>query len=262
MTSLINDIMDYKFVPRDYFFNIDYMNIFSLLIAIFIFIQTYFLISKKEFMKLFYVIIIFVVIIICINKKMLTNKYLTNKYIHPKNIEKSLNTGDFVLYRNYEFDFLGYPLMVILYCIYFNIFFTHVGMIYKNQNGNTFIIEMNLDPYYCNIAKKKVGKGLQCLDFCDKMKNNSNFHRVHIIKNNLYKFIDIKKLNSSINKYKNYKFGQDGINCLHLLIKFLEENNLFTGKGLLTKFDDLIDPKNYKVPVIFDEPILVKEYIP
>ncbi len=256
----IDDILKYKIILKDYFFNLNFLNIISLLFIIFIFIKTQSILTKKKFFILLFIIIIFYIIIFLINNKMLTNKNYSSKYIKPENIEKSLNTGDIILFRNYEWDFLSYPLVAMVYCIFFNVFFTHIGIIHKDTYGDTYLIEMNVDPYYCNL-KKKFTTGIQYLNFLDRV-NNSKFHRIHAIRNNLHKFIDTNKINDVLMKYKDHNFGQDGLNCLNLVVKILEENNLYNNDGLFTTFDDIINPKNYKVPVLFDQPILIKEYVP
>jgi hypothetical protein len=131
-------------------------------------------------------------------------------------------------------------------------------MIYKDSNNKVYIIETNEKKFYCELDKNKKS-GFQMIDYSDRL-NSNNSHRIHLIKNNIHKYIDNTKLKNSINKYNNYEFNQDNIHCLNLIINILQENNLLQEKLLPYVFEDLLEPSNYSVPIVFDEPICIKEF--
>ncbi len=69
------------------------------------------------------------------------------------------------------------------------------------------------------------------------------------------------KFYESIIKYKNYNFNENGIYCLNLITKIFQENNIMKEDNLFPyMIDDIIESKNYLVPIKFEEPILIKEF--
>lgn len=214
--------------------------------------------SDNKISMLIFIILMIYLILIIINHRISTNYYLTKKYIKPEVIVNELNTGDIVLFRSYDLDGIETLSFHTMLCLQ-ETFFTHVAFIYKNLQGNTFIIESNDADLYCKLSKKKKG-GVQIIDFHDRI-NNNKYHRIHIYKSNLHKFLDINKLYDSINKYKDYNFFQDGVYCLSLVTRIYQENGLLKNDNIIPyMLDDIIKPKNYLVPVVFEEPILVKKY--
>lgn len=205
-------------------------------------------------------IIIFIIYLVLLfaNEHMKTNIKLTEKFSKPEDISNDLNTGDIVTFRCYEYDDFGWswfglsiPLLQKFYC-------THIGIIYKDPNGKVYIFESNGDRYYCELSKK-VKSGTALMNF-NKRINQTKVHRVHVFKNNLHKFIDNNKFFEIIKKYKDHKFNQDNIYCIKLVVNILIENGVLKDENLLHYLmDDLVDPKNYKVPVKFEEPIKVRE---
>jgi hypothetical protein len=86
--------------------------------------------------------------------------------------------------------------------------------------------------------------------------NSTIYHRIHVVRSDLHKYIDKEKFLSSIEKYKDYDFNQNGIYCLTLVTKILEENGVMKPNNLLPYLlDDTIKPINYNVPVKFEEPV-------
>ncbi len=257
---IFDELSEYRLDYKDNKFFIG-NNIFIICTYIILFILT---VNITKILKnidnkmMFLFIIIMCLSLLVINFQMSTNKYLTKKYVDPKILSKKLNTGDIVLFRNYNFDNICIPLYHTTLCLQ-KTFFTHSGIIYKNSQGKILIIESNQDPYYCNLSKK-MKSGFQIMDFVERVSSTKN-HRVHVYKSNLHKYIDMDKFNNSINKYKEYEFNQDGLYCLNLITNILQENNIMKENNLIPyMIDDVIDSKHYLVPVIFEEPILVKEY--
>jgi len=89
--------------------------------------------------------------------------------------------------------------------------------------------------------------------------NNAQYYRIHIIQNNLNQFIDLNKLNDSIQKYRNYDFCQDNVYCIKLIENLLQENQLLKTKTLPYLIDDFINNEYYNVPVVFKEPVIIKD---
>jgi hypothetical protein len=189
---------------------------------------------------------------------MKTNLYINNIYISPENIVNNLNTGDIVLFRYYQLDNIG-DFIIQFPCLYQDIFTTHIGMIYKdNENNKITIIETNSDCIHSCEYKNKT-KGVKCIDFIKRC-NNSPFHRIHVVKSNLHKFIDNDKFKESIKKYHDYDFNENGVYCIKLIVNILNENGVLKDECIVPYLmDDLIDSKNYTVPVKFEQPIKVRE---
>jgi hypothetical protein len=133
-------------------------------------------------------------------------------------------------------------------------------MIYKDTTSDVYILENNGDPFYCNLTKK-IKTGSLLLVINERIDNLNNY-RIHIIKTNLHKYINIDKLNQSIDKYKEHTFLQDGIYCVNYIIKLLQENDLFKINGSLIPLPTaILDKENYKCDIIFEEPIIIKDII-
>jgi hypothetical protein len=227
---------------------------FIILITIFISIKN----SKNKVKTICLILLITYLILYIINYKMLTNTNLTDKIVSLDDIKHTLNTGDIVTYRTYVFDSLLTPYRELILSFQ-NIFFSHSGMIYKNAQGNLMIIESNEDTYFSRISNKEKS-GFMLLNLNNKV-NFTDVHRIHIYRNNLHKFIDNDKLHLSIEKYKNYDFLQDGYYCINILTKILQENGVFINENRIIPYstNDLIDSNNYTVPVVFEEPVIVKQ---
>ena len=90
-------------------------------------------------------------------------------------------------------------------------------------DGKIYVLEANNTNYFCCLDQKyKSGPAL--LDFYDRI-TNINAYRVHIIKTNIHKFIDMNKFIESMYKYKDYKFsffnGENNIYCVSYISKLL-----------------------------------------
>ena len=96
------------------------------------------------------------------------------------------------------------------------------------------------------------------LDFNERFNNLKNY-RIHIVKNNLHKFIDIEKFNRSILKYKDHSFQQDGIYCVNYITKLLEENGLYRSNNMFPLPDNLLNKNNYTFGIKFEEPVIIKD---
>jgi hypothetical protein len=257
----IDEILRYNLIIEDKFFEPNILNIFSSVSLIIIIIISYFFINNSNNKVFSIILLIFMVyiILVVINNNLITNINFSNKYVNSDKIYNDLNTGDIILFRNYLFNNFGFPLDVVTLTSILNTYFTHIGMIYKDPQGKLFIIESNSDYKYCNLSKK-IKDGFQLINFNDRIKTNTD-HRIHIVKNNIHKYINQNKLHESINKYKDYSFLENGVHCLNLIIRILEENNIIKSSGFIPYiFEDIINSKNYKLPIVFEEPIMVKDY--
>ena len=257
----IDELLRYKLIIEQDFFNPNILNILSLISLIIIIFFSYNFINSNNNKVFSIILIIFIVyiVLVIINNKLITNRNFSNQYINPDKIYNDLNTGDIVLFRNYNYSTFSYLLYVFFLTSIENIYFTHIGMIYKEPQGNLFIIESNIDSKYCNLSKK-YKSGFQLINFDDRIKTNTT-HRIHIVKNNIHKHINKNKLHESIHKYKDYDFLENKVHCLSLITNILEENNLLKPSGFVPYvFEDLLDTKNYKIPILFEEPIIIKEY--
>lgn len=258
---LISDILTTELVLEKDFFDLSITNILSyisLFLIIFIcykYVDTH----NLRITGFIYLFIIIYVILIMINFKLSSNVYFSEKYITPENIFDKLNTGDLVFFRCYEYNNLGTGIYWGLPLLQKKYYFTHAGMIFKNNKNKNkvYIIESNAIAYYCSLSEK-IKSGFQMNEFINRI-NTANPYRIHIVQSNLHQFIDHEKFDKSLIKYKDYNFFQDGIYCLNLVTKILQENELLKDDSLIPYlFDDLIEPKNYNVPVVFNEPIMIK----
>lgn len=258
----IDELLRYKLTIEKDFFDPNIFNILSSISLVIIIIISYGFINNsnnKVFSIILLILIVYIVLVI-INNKIATNIHFSNKYVNPDKIYNDLNTGDIVLFRNYNYFCFYYPLSILLFTsMQKKTYFTHIGIIYKDQQGNVFIIESNDSSKFCNLSKKNK-TGFHLINFNDRIKTNTS-HRIHIVKNNIHKYIDNNKLHESIYKYKDYSFMENGVHCLNLIIRILEENNLLKSCGFIPYvFEDLFNVQNYKIPIIFEEPIIVKDY--
>jgi hypothetical protein len=258
----ISEISRYKIPDINNCFNLlDKANILCLISFLYFIFITYNYLKSHDniIIGVFYVLIIIFLVLFYVNSKLETNIHITNKYIPYYKLNNDLNTGDIVLFRTYEYGSLQHSIIeAIVGSLLYKKFYTHVGMIYKNSNGKLFIIETNDEPHYCCLHKKYVD-GFQIHDY-NKRIEEAKFYRIHIYKSNIYKYIDNNKLVDSINKYKNYYFFENGVYCINLITKILQENGVYKDDCIMPPiFDDLVEPKNYIYPIEF-EAILVKQY--
>ncbi len=238
------------------FFNLTTLNILSFIILLFFIKFTYDYLNSDIYIIIF-ILLIYIVLLI-VNKKLKTNKKFSKKYIEYNKIKDKLNTGDIILFKSFEYGKFSYALFTLILCLAQDNYFTHIGMIYKDSNNKIYIIETNERKFNCELDKK-YKTGFQMIDFDDRIGSN-NSHRIHLVKNNIHKYIDYTKLQQSIGKYKNYEFNQDGVHCLNLIINILQENNLLKPNFLPYLFEDLLNSSNYNLPIVFEEPILIKDY--
>ncbi len=252
----IDEILQYKLKMNKNFFNLTTLNILSFIILLFFIKFTYDYLNNDIYIIIF--ILLIYIILLIINNKLKTNKHFSKKYIKHDEIKDKLNTGDIILFKSFEYGKFSYALFTFLLCLVQDNYFTHIGMIYKDSNNKVYIIETNEKKIYCELDKK-YKSGFQMINYDDRIKNNKT-HRIHLIKNNLHKYINNTKLLQSITKYKNYEFNQDGVHCLNLIINILQENNLLQENLLPYVFEDLLKSSNYSVPIVFDEPVCIKEF--
>jgi hypothetical protein len=258
-----DDIYNEKIIIKEGFFNPSIGNIIFMLFCGIVIYYFYNIIwySDNKIKTIFILIIIIYLIILYIDQRLNTNKKFSKIKMEPNEIKPTLNTGDIIMFRCYFSSSFGdIPLYKILLPIIQETFFTHVGMIYKDKTGNVYILECNSYPYYCHLTKK-MKSGTVLLNFNERL-DNLNYYRIHVVKTNLHKYINIDKLNQSIDKYKEYSFLQDGIYCVNYIIKLLEENDLFKMNSLLPPLQiDILNKENYKCDIIFEEPIIIKDIL-
>jgi len=258
-----DDIHNEKIIPHiDGFFNTDIANIICMLFSIIIVYYFYNIItnSDNKVKTIFIIIIIIFLILLYIDQRLNTNKKFSKIKIELNKIKSTLNTGDIVMFRCYYVGSLSdIALYKILLPIFQETYFTHIGMIYKDSTDNVYILENTADKLYCHLIKE-IKSGRLLLDFNGRFDNLDNY-RVHVVKNNLHKYINNDKLNESIHKYKEYSFNQDGIYCVNYITKLLEENGLFkTSNSIIPLLPiDIFDKKNYNFDIIFEEPIIIKD---
>ena len=239
------------------------LNSISILITLIIiyFIFNYIMKSDNKVKILLIMFLIIFLIIILINEKLKTNNNFTKIIQNYNNISDELNTGDFVLFRYYNnTDYFTTCFYKIFLPFFQKTYFTHVGMIYKDEHGKNYILESSGLYYYCNLTNV-VKNGTMLLNFNDRIENISN-NRVHVVKNNLHKYIDKKKLNESILKYKNYTYLQDDLYCVNYITTLLEENGLFKCNDMLPITPEkILSPEYYNFDIKFEEPIIIKNNI-
>lgn len=84
---------------------------------------------------------------------MKSNRNFSKIYIPPEKLAPTLNNGDIVLFRSYDYDYINAYQFFLLNLIH-HPYFTHIGIIYKNSQGNIFIIESNIIPTKCRLSNK------------------------------------------------------------------------------------------------------------
>ena len=171
--------------------------------------------------------------------------------VHFSNITKDLDTaldesttGDFVLFRSYHVhDIPSLFLFRYFASLYLPTFFTHIGIIMKDENG-TYIVENIEDKLYCLHHKYKKN-GPVIVDA--KKRINEYEGRVYLSKNNLHQFIDSSQIYDKFKKYEHYKYQQDGIMCVHFISNILLDIDVMIRPYILYLMHDFIQPQNYKV---------------
>jgi hypothetical protein len=260
----LDDIHNEKIIPCKEGFL--YPNISNIIIILFCIILIYYFYNiiwySDNIIKIIFILIIIIyLIILYIDQKLNTNKNFSKIKMKLNDIKSTLNTGDIIMYRCYYLGSLSdIALYKILLPIIQDTYFTHIGMIYKDITGKIYILESHGDPFYCHLTKK-IKTGSLLFDFNERLDNLDNY-RIHVVKTNLHKYININKLNQSIDKYKEYSFLQDGIYCVNYITKLLEENDLYKiNSSLFPLPTAILNKENYKCDIIFEEPITIKDII-
>ncbi len=257
---MVFDELEKFFIPDSKKFYKPITTLVTLIIIFYIGKIIYDYISKgnNKIIATLNIILIIYLVLLFVNEHMKTNIKLTEKFSKPEDISKELNTGDIVLFRCYEYDEFGISWIGLSIPLLQKFYSTHIGIIYKDPKGKVYILESNGGKYHCELSNK-LKNGTTLIDF-NKRINETKVHRIHVFKNNLHKFIDNNKFLEIIKKYKDHSFWQDNIYCIKLVVNVLLENDVLKDENLIHYLmDDLVDPKNYKVPVKFEEPIKVRE---
>ncbi len=257
---IFKDIYNEKIIPdRDGFFHImNNIGSITIILLLVYFFYSMIILSNNKNKTILIIILVLIFIILYIDTKLYSNKSFSKIKIDLDKIKCDLNTGDIVMFRCYYNSKLNDVLLYkCLLPIIQQTFFTHIAMVYKDKNGKINLLEFNSDDFYCNFTNK-IKNGSMIFNIDERLKNLKNY-RVHIVKNNLHKFIDIEKFNQSINKYKDHVFLQDGIYCVNYIMRLLEENNLYkVNNSLIPSLPiDILNKNNYNCDIIFEEPICV-----
>jgi hypothetical protein len=257
---MFDELYKEKITFSNDFYNINNRihNMSLLFLLCIIFIISEFIIYYKNVYSIIFIVILIISVLIIINYKLKTNKKFSNIKRNLQDVLPELNTGDFILYRNYVIDniFILVASRIISPLIS-DTYFTHIGMVYK-KNDNIYIIENNYYPKK-SLLTNQIKTGPTLIDL-NMFMNDIDNTRIHIVKNNIHEYININKLNMSLDKYKNYLYYEDGLYCFNYISKLLEEN------GLLNKLNkifivpnDLLNAKNYKFNIKFEKPIFIND---
>lgn len=216
----------------------------------------YILLYYNDIKIIIILILLIYLIILLVDNKIYTNKIYSNKIANYNEIKSNLNTGDIIMFRYYGSEKI-YDMLLFKFFLPFSqkTYFTHVGIIYKDPSNNIYILESNGEDKYCELTKK-IKSGVQLLHYDERFKNIINY-RIHVVKTNLHNYIDSQKFYETFFKYKDYTFLQDGIYCVNFIEKIFEENELYKNKNFFSQPCDLLEKKNYKCDVKFEEPIII-----
>jgi hypothetical protein len=209
--------------------------------------------------KLITILLIFL-ILIKIDDNLKKNEKFAKLKSDVKNIYSELNTGDLVLFKCYSNNCFSYFYNLKIVLPFFqNYHFTHIGMIYKDNDGKIYILECGGGKFYCNYLNKIIDDSVMMVDFIFRVEKATSY-RIHVVKSNIHKYINIQKLKNSIEKYKNYSLSD--INCIEYISRLLYDSDVLKlPTGILNRyfFDDLLDKSNYNFDVEFN-PIIIKDY--
>ena len=193
-----------------------------------------------------YLIFAFIVITIanCVDFKLKTNVKFSN---YEKDLDTALkksNTGDFVLFRSYHsYDIPELCFFRYFSSLYSDVFFGHIGMIFK-KNNEAYIIENTEDEYFC-LHHKYVKNGPIIHNANDRIKEYSG--RVHLSTNNLHNFVNEDIIYENFKKYEHYHFLQNGLACVTLISNILSDAGIMHRPAFTYTPSDFVNPKNYKV---------------
>ena len=255
------DLLNEKIYLEE-FFQINFCIIIIFIILLFNYlIYKYVINNQNKYSIILLIILIIFIIIVIINKQLLTNVNYTTQSIDISKEDININTGDLVLFRCYYnttlSDLLFYKFLLPLLQ---KTYFTHIGIIYKSNDGQIYILESHGDNFFCELNQiNKNGVIMQKLS--DRITNTTEPYRIHLIKTNLHTKINQQKFNNSIIKYKNYVFNQDGLNCVNYIAKILEENELFYNNKLFFTPDSFLDTNNYNYDFKIEDKFIIKELL-
>ena len=256
---IFNELIKEKLENFNFILNTnDFMSL-GILIIIIIFLYYISTLSKNKGKLL--VILIIILILIKIDNNLNKNEKFANISSDIQTIYPELNTGDIVLFRSYINNDLAYIVAMKLFLSSVeNNYFTHIGMIYKADNGKLYILENGGESFFCSYQNKVIDKAVMMVDFLDRI-NNTNNYRIHIVKTNIHKHIDIDRLKKSIEKYKNYTLKD--INCIDYIVRLLYDSDIIKlPRGAAMPyylFDSILDKSNYNFDIEFN-PIIIKDY--
>ncbi len=212
---------------------------------------------------------IFVLVLFKVDEKIMYSK--TKKSIKTKFSElyDKVNSGDIYLHiSNAPHNFFTFIVYSIFLTLYQNDYYTHSGLVYKDQvDKKIYIMENVQTTYYCNINKKyKSGVLMKELNnSIEKTKDfkTNNSRKIFIFNTNIHKFITNKQIYDSVYKYKDYYWGQDNLQCSNLLYNIFVENGIMKedfNDFIIFTPDMLLNPKNYSVDVQINKIPLLLEY--
>lgn len=204
-------------------------------------------------------ILLAVVFIIYTDYKLHSNVKLTNNVIDYKEILKSAQTGDIILFRSYHsYDIPEYILFRMLAATIASTYFGHIGLIIR-KGDEVLILECTEDKYHSLLTNTT--KNGVLLHSADKRIHDYD-GRIHYIKTNIHQYLqaqDIIDYILELNLHKKY-FYEDGLGCVGTVSKILKHFNIIdTNKWVYTP-GHFIHPTTYRNNITIQTPIIIKPF--
>jgi hypothetical protein len=264
LNSLFNEKLNLTINP----FTKNFFTFITTILLLLILLNIYNEMKLMNYIGIMIIIFICVLAMVKIDEKLLLSYKIKSKKVKFSKLYDKINTGDLYLcVTNFPKDVIKIIIFTIFISLYSDKYFTHVGIIFKDEAEKKIYLLENLGAEYhkCIIVEKiKSGPLIRefNIDIENKINKQYNMEKKSLIfPTNMHKYIDNYKLLKVFNEFKDLEYNEFGLNCCTFLYNILRDNNLLKDKFdnyIILTPDFFINEKNYLIDIeINKEPIEV-----
>jgi len=208
-----------------------------------------------KWVNLLFCVLVLSILVVHTELCLKTNSYFAKKRGGLEHVK----SGDLVFFRSFHsYDIPEVMLYRYAHAWISKVYFGHVGMIVKDSNSNggrTYILHCPEDGSFDEYSRThKNGPSLHdAKDFI-----NAYEGRVNIVPTNIHAYIEgDDQILSVLGDVNHYRFLENGMGCCNFIKHVLVNLNVMKAQTLMT-CDSFLEPSRYKIPIVFEEPILVE----
>jgi hypothetical protein len=217
-----------KFKVKQYFGNVCLYKLFVLIILITLILIIYACSIMFKTNVILTFTFISIIILLFIEYKLTTNHNISEKTISRKKDVNDFNTGDIIIFETPQHIDTWFSIIPVLF-----ININHIGIAIKDSNNKLYLLECENNDQYCNYSNR-VKNGVVLVEFDEILKL---FDDSYLLKTSVYKHIQQPELITFLEKYKDYEYMEDNMNCITFVSLFVKDLNLMYNNNADLFFD-------------------------